>query len=93
MTERNRIEYLEQQLSIAIEVGDRAGQGRAYNNLGNAYYCLSQFRQAIEYHKQCLSIAIEVGDRAKQDVPIAISAFLISSLANSNKQWSTTRNT
>ena len=66
MTERNRIEYLEQQLSIAIEVGDRAGQGRAYGNLGNAYQSLGQFQQAIEYHKQDLSIAIEVGDRAGQ---------------------------
>ena len=24
-------------LKIAIEVGDRAGEGRAYGNLGNAY--------------------------------------------------------
>ena len=66
MTQRNRIEYHEQQLSIAIEVGDRAGQGRAYGNLGNAYHSLGQFQQAIEYHKQDLSIAIEVGDRAGQ---------------------------
>ena len=47
MTARNRIEYLEQQLSIAIEVGDRAGQGRAYGNLGIAYDSLGQFQQAI----------------------------------------------
>ncbi|CAH3017230.1 unnamed protein product [Porites evermanni] len=66
MTERNRIEYHEQQLSIAKEVGDRAGQGDAYANLGKAYYRLGQFQQAIEYHKQDLSIAIEVGDRAGQ---------------------------
>ena len=58
--------YQEQQLSIAIEVGDRAGQGAAYGNLGNGYYSLGQFQQAIEYHKQHLSIAIEVGDRAGQ---------------------------
>ena len=63
MTERNRIEYHEQQLSIAKEVGDRDGQGRAYCNLGNAYQCLGRFQQAIEYHKQRLSIAIEVGKR------------------------------
>ncbi|CAH3185739.1 unnamed protein product [Porites lobata] len=66
MTERNRIEYHEQQLSIAIEVGDRAGQGRAYANLGIACHCLGQFQQAIEYYKQHLSIAIEIGDRAGQ---------------------------
>ena len=48
------------------KVGDRAGQGRAYCNLGNAYQSLGQFQQAREYHKQCLSIAIEVGDRHEQ---------------------------
>ena len=52
MTERKRIEYHEQQLSIAKDVSDRAGQGRAYGNLGNAYQSLGQFQQAIEYHKQ-----------------------------------------
>ena len=36
MTERSRIEYHKHYLSIAIEVGDRAGQGHAYGNLGNA---------------------------------------------------------
>ncbi|CAH3186183.1 unnamed protein product [Porites lobata] len=66
MTERNRIEYHKQQLNFAKKVGDRAGQGRAYCNLGNAYDSLGQFQQAIEYHKQHLSIAIEVGDRAGQ---------------------------
>ncbi|CAH3155797.1 unnamed protein product [Porites lobata] len=66
MTERNRIEYHKQQLNFAKKVGDRAGQGRAYCNLGNAYQSLGQFQQAIEYHKQHLSIAIEVGDRAGQ---------------------------
>ena len=60
MTEKKRIEYHKQDLSIAIEVGDRAGQGFAYCNLGNAYQSLGQFQQAIEYHKQHLSIAIAV---------------------------------
>ena len=34
---RKAIEYLEKHLKIAIEIGDRAGEGRAYGNLGNAY--------------------------------------------------------
>ena len=52
MTERKRIECHEQQLSIAKDVSDRAGQGRTYGNLGNADYSLGQFQKAIEYHKQ-----------------------------------------
>ena len=34
---RKAIEYHEKRLKIAIEIGDRAGEGRAYGNLGNAY--------------------------------------------------------
>ena len=45
-------------------MGDRAGEGRAYRNLGDAYQGLGDFKQAIKYHEQRLSIAKEVGDRA-----------------------------
>ena len=58
------IEYLEQYLSIAEEVGDRAGAGRAYNKLGCAYGSLGDSQREIEYHNQDLRIAKEVGDRA-----------------------------
>ncbi|XP_068680143.1 tetratricopeptide repeat protein 28-like [Montipora foliosa] len=42
---------------------DRAGEGSAYGNLGNAYLSLGNFKQAIEYYEKHLSIAKEVGDR------------------------------
>ena len=58
------IEYLEQYLSIAEDVGDRAGVGRAYNKLGCAYGSLGEYQRAIEYHNQNVRIANEVGDRA-----------------------------
>jgi len=58
------IKYHNQQLSIAKELGDRAGEGRAYGNLGNAYQSLGDFKQAVEYHNQHLSIAEELGHRA-----------------------------
>ena len=51
------IYYHNQHLSIAQEVGDRAGEGRAYANLGNAYQSLGKFQEAINYHNQHLSIA------------------------------------
>ena len=44
--------------------GDRAGEGRAYCNLGNAYISLGQFERAVEFHRKHLAIALEVGDRA-----------------------------
>ena len=59
------IEYLKQYLSIAEEVGDRAGSaGWAYNNLGCAYDSLGDSQRAIEYYNQHLRIAKEVGNRA-----------------------------
>ena len=47
-----------------MEIGDRAGEGVAYANLGNAYVSLGDFWKAIEYHEKDLKIAMEVGDRA-----------------------------
>jgi len=60
------IEDLKKHLSVAKEVGDRAGEGTAYCNLGNAYRRQGKFQEAIEYHNQHLSIAKEVGDRAAE---------------------------
>ena len=38
------ISYHERHLQIAKEVGDKAGEGRAYGNLGNAYHSLASSR-------------------------------------------------
>ena len=54
------------ELSIVKEVGDRAGEGTAYGNLGSAHNRLGNFQEAIEYHNKCLSIVKEVGNRANE---------------------------
>ena len=51
-------------MKIAKEIGDRAGEGRGYGHLGNAYDSLGDYRKAMEYHEKHLQIAIEIGDRA-----------------------------
>ena len=51
-------------MNNAIEIGDRAGEGEAYGNLGIAYKSQGGFQNAIEYHGKQLKIAIEIGDRA-----------------------------
>ena len=61
---KNAIDNHERDLKIAKEVEDRAGEGRAYANLGNALRSLGDFKKAIEYHERHLKIAKEVKDRA-----------------------------
>jgi hypothetical protein len=58
------IKYHAHHLAIAKEVGDRAGEGAAYGNLGNAYQSQGDFSKAIKHHTQCLAATKEVGDRA-----------------------------
>ena len=48
------------------DVGDRAGEGGAYGNLGSSYHSLGGYSKAIEYHAKHLAIAKEVDNRAKE---------------------------
>jgi tetratricopeptide (TPR) repeat protein len=57
------VEYYEDALTIAREIGDRRGEGNRLGNLGNAYRALGEVARAIEYYEQALAIAREIGDR------------------------------
>ena len=50
-------------MNIAIEIGDRKGEGAAYGNLGNTYDSLGDYRKALEYHEKYLEITLEISDR------------------------------
>jgi tetratricopeptide (TPR) repeat protein len=52
-------------------VGDRAGEGGTYGNLGNVYQSQGDYAMAIEYHGQHLAIAKEVDARAGEGVAYA----------------------
>ena len=52
-------------------MGDRAGEGVAYGNLGSAYGSQEDFSKAIKHHTQDLAIATEVGNRAGESVAYA----------------------
>ena len=60
---RRAIDFYEQALGIAREIGDRRGEGNDLGNLGNRYAALGQVARAIEYYEQALAIAKEIGDR------------------------------
>jgi len=47
-------------------VGDRAGEGLAYVNLGSNYLTLGRLKEAIEYHNKALSVTKEVDDRVEE---------------------------
>ena len=62
------IDYYQQSLTIAREIGDRQGEGSCLGSLGTAYYALDyyalgNYTQAIDYYQQSLTIAREIGDR------------------------------
>ena len=51
-------------LKIAVEIGDKAGEGAAYWNLGNAYQSVGDYRKAIEYQEKHLKIKVAIGEKA-----------------------------
>ena len=64
VTTEKPLSIIKKHLKIAEEIGDRAGERRAYGNLGNAYQSLGDYQKAIEYYKKHLKIAVEISDRA-----------------------------
>lgn len=60
--QRKAIEYNEQALSTAREVGDKSGEENALGNLGNFYQFLGDNGKAIEHYEQALAIAREIKD-------------------------------
>ena len=63
VTIKKTIDCCEKLVKIALEIGDRPGDGGAYGNLGDAYESLGDHQKAIEYHNKLLKIATEMGDR------------------------------
>lgn len=47
---KQAIHFYELDLSVAKELGDKAGEGSAYKNLGNGYRSLGNFKPSIHYH-------------------------------------------
>jgi tetratricopeptide (TPR) repeat protein len=66
---RRAIEYYEQALAIAREIGNRWGEGADLGNLGLAYAALGQVRRAIEYYEQALAVAREVSAASTEGSP------------------------
>ncbi|XP_056131633.1 G-protein-signaling modulator 2-like isoform X2 [Lampris incognitus] len=59
-------QYYEANLALAMDLGDRAAQGRTYGNLGNTYYLMGDFENAVAAHEKRLLVAKEFGDRSAE---------------------------
>ncbi len=57
------IEYHEQALAMAREIGNRKSEGNQLGFLGLCYRILGQITRAIEYHEQALAMAREIRNR------------------------------
>jgi CHAT domain-containing protein len=67
------LEYYQQALAIAREVGNRADEGQNLRGIGSAIYNQAQYAKnqaqytkALEFYEQALMIAREVGNRAEE---------------------------
>jgi len=59
---RKAIEYHEQAMKIAREIGDKRNEGHWLGNLGSAYGNLGDPKKAIEFLKQSLDIGKAIED-------------------------------
>ncbi|MGK7928781.1 MAG: tetratricopeptide repeat protein [Spirulina sp.] len=57
------IDYYQQSLTIAREIGDRSGEGGSLCNIGNTYHTLGQYQKALEYYEQAFIILESIKHR------------------------------
>ena len=58
------LEYYQQALTIARDLGDRPGIGQALTNIGGVYAYWGQYQQALDFSTEALAIRQNIGDRA-----------------------------
>ncbi|MBV6452224.1 MAG: Photosystem I assembly protein Ycf3 [Anaerolineales bacterium] len=82
---RKAIEFYEQRMIIAREIGDRRGEGNALNNMGLAYADLGDARKAIEFYEQALLIDREIGDRRGEGADLGNLGIAYKNLGDARK--------
>ncbi len=79
------IEYFEQALKLAEQIGDRYHQGAWLGNLGNIFAALGEHTKAIEFHERHLAIAQEIKDERGEGHALAILGVSLAYLGQSEK--------
>ena len=79
---RKAVDFYEQQLAIAREIGNRRGEGWALGNLGVANDNLGEPRKANAYYEQAVAILGEIGDRRNEGIHLYNSAVALDKLGD-----------
>ncbi len=58
------LQYLKESLVIRQAFGDKAGEGRTLNNIGQIYNIRGDSATALQYLEQSLSVSQKIGDKA-----------------------------
>ena len=64
------VRHFEQGLAVCREIGDRAGEAVALNNLSQIYHSWGRYEEALKLLEQSLAIRREIGDRAGEAVTL-----------------------
>ena len=71
------LDYYQQSLAITRDIGDRATEGIALNNIGAVYDSLGHYPQALDYYQQSLAIARDIGDRSGEGTILGNLGYLL----------------
>ncbi|KAI8491558.1 hypothetical protein Bbelb_307580 [Branchiostoma belcheri] len=66
---RTAIQYYEQYLALARQLGDRHQEGWAYNRLGDTHVDIREYEPALEWYQKHLTISQEIGNK-KDEVTV-----------------------
>ena len=85
--EKRKIVQISLHLTFKIvkEIGDKAGEGNVYCNLGSVFHSLGDFQTALDYHELCLKIAKELTDEVMEGRAYSNLANALQSLGDVEK--------
>ncbi len=79
------IEYYEQALSIAQNIGDRQGEVAAFGNLGVAYKVIGEPHKAVDFYNLQITVAREIEDKIGESIGLFNLGLVLYDLGEKNE--------
>ena len=79
---KKAIDFHQQSLKIAQDIGKIDLEGKVHNNLGNAYQCLGDSQEAIRCYKRAISIAKKTGNKETEGCATGNPGYVYYSLGD-----------